>query len=110
MPRWFVAPAHMPGLASVRLTYYTNGDAVMELFVNGKETAEVSGPVCWHPETMKKRNQLRSLDPGTEPHFVYMKVNGITEVIEHWDGPVFQVSDDPELVRGAAAAAKCDKG
>jgi hypothetical protein len=107
LPRWFPSP---PSGADVKveLTLYTNGDALMELFVNGKQTSAVSGPSCWHPIMASKRNANGGLNPGSEPFYTYIRANNILEVIEFpHPNPAFRVSDDPSLIAAATAEKNC---
>jgi hypothetical protein len=117
LPGWFSIP---PGISrsdvTVRLTYYSpssvqTDNAVLELMTStGRQLSEVTGRMCWHPTMAKKRNQHGGFDPDSYPHYVYIRVKGIVEVIEHVQGPTFRIIDDPTLVKGAQEAKGCDIG
>lgn len=99
----------------MKLTYYAPllpvDNAVMEIASrNGNTLSMVTGEVCWHPVMEKRKNQYGGFDPGSEPHYVYIRANGILEVLEHPRGPSFRITDDPILVKAAVEAKRCDKG
>jgi hypothetical protein len=107
LPRWFSVPS--PGSnVNVKLTFYTPGDPLIELFVDGKEVSAVSGPYCWHPVMDAKRNERGGFKVGG-PDYMYIRAKGIIEVLEFPGGPVFRVSDDPALMSAALAAKRCAK-
>lgn len=120
LPRWFSLPADFSrGDVTVKLTYYIPvlpvDDVVFELVdLKGRKLAEVTGRHCWHPEIDKiKRNQHGGFDLDSEPRYVIARVNGLVEVIDHpVHGPVFQITDDPTLVKQAndsVARGECRK-
>jgi len=67
------------------------------------------GQRCWHPEMQKKRNQYGGFDPDSYPHYVYIRANGVLEVIEHTTRPTFRIIDDPILVKEAVESNRCEK-
>ena len=90
----------------VNLSYYSSpfpvDNTVIELQnKDGKQLTTITGQHFWHPETDKKRNKYGGFDSGSEPHFIIIRANGITEVIEHKGGPTFNVTDDPKLMKQA---------
>lgn len=115
LPKWFSLPS---GIArddvTVTLKYYAPlvpvDDAVLDLTrENGEILSEVTGQRCWHPEMKKKRNQYGGFDPESYPHYVYIRANGIVEVIEHTRGPTFRITDDPKLLKEALESTQCEK-
>ena len=99
----------------VELIYYVPifpvHNAVMELVNrNGRTLAKVTGEVCWHPVMEAKKNQHGGFNPDSYPHYVYIRANGVVEIVEHVPGPTFRVKDDPVLLKGALEAKQCDKG
>jgi hypothetical protein len=116
LPKWFrVPPGYTRADVIVELTYYVPifpvNNAVMELVNrNGKTLAQVTGEVCWHPVMGTKKNQHGGFNPDSYPHYVYIRANGVVEIIEHARGPTFRVKDDPMLLKGALEAKQCDKG
>jgi hypothetical protein len=115
LPKWFSLPS---GIArddvTVTLKYYAPpvpvDDTVLDLTrENGEILSEVTGQRCWHPEMKKKRNQYGGFDRESYPHYVYVRANGIVEVIEHARGPTFRVTDDPKLVKEALESTRCKK-
>jgi hypothetical protein len=103
LPKWFSVPAWKSRSdLNVTLTYYIGGargdDAVMELSDrSGHSLGSFSGQMCWHPAMHEKTNAEGGLDPDSFPHYVFVTVKGITEVLEHIRGPVFYVVDDQAL-------------
>jgi hypothetical protein len=97
----------------VTLKYYVPlvpvDDTVAELTKDGKKLAEVTGYRCWHPEMSKKRNQYGGFEPQSYPHYVYISVADVVEVVEHAGGPTFSISDDAGLKTEALKSAKCEK-
>jgi len=77
---------------------------------NGETLSTVTGEVCWHPVMEKRKNQFGGFDSHSEPDYVYLTANGVMEVIEHINGPVFRITDDVALRKGAVEAKRCDKG
>jgi hypothetical protein len=77
---------------------------------NGKTLSKVTGEVCWHPVMAAKKNQHGGFDSDSYPHYVYIRANGVVEVIEHVRGPTFRIKDDAVLLKGALGAKRCDKG
>ena len=98
----------------IKLYYYSSplpvDDAVFELtdqYNNVLET--VTGTMCWHPETEVKRKQPGGFDPEKHPYYVYVRINGALEVIEHGNGQTFRISDDPKLVKEASESKECKR-
>lgn len=114
LPNWFSPPAgYTRDALTVKSYYYTPlfpvDNAVFELIDrNDKILVTATGKVCWHPETKKKRNKYGGLDPDSYPHYVYVRVNGTLEVIEHIKGPTFRIIDDQKLIREALASHECN--
>jgi hypothetical protein len=77
--------------------------------LNDKQLAAITGKMCWHPETIKKRNQYGGLDVNPGAYYVYVRAKGILEVIEHIDQQTFRISDDPRLVKDALESKECKK-
>lgn len=99
---------------TVELTYYSSpfptDDTVFELVGrNGQKLAKATGQVCWHPLMDKKRNKYGGFDLDSYPHYVYVRIHGMLEVIEHTKGPTFSITDDPVLVKQAAESNRCRK-
>ena len=116
LPKWVSIPAaYSRSDITVELTYYVPtfpvDDTVIE-FVgpNGRTFSKITGEKCWHPVMEKKKNQYGGLGPDSYPHYVYIRANGVVEVIEHIQGPAFRITDDPALLKGAREAKRCDKG
>ncbi len=116
LPKWFSLPGGVSrGDVIVTLKYYTPpvavDDAVLELITrNGEKLSMVTGQRCWHPVMKKKRNQYGGFNPDSYPHHVYIRANGVLEVIEHGPGPMFRITDDPMLVKEAALESnRCEK-
>ncbi len=116
MPKWVSIPANYSrNDVSVQLTYYAPpfpvDNAVIE-FVgrDGTTLSRITGEMCWHPIMEKKKNQHGGFDPHSYPHYVYIRANGVVEVIEHIRGPTFRATDNPALLKGALDAKRCDKG
>jgi hypothetical protein len=113
LPKWFsVPPGYSRADLKVQLDYYNSAlssdDAFFKLVNNkGKVMSEVSGKMCWHPVTAKKRNQFGGFEPDSYPHYAYFQIHGITEVIEHSHSPVFKIIDDPVLLNEAVKAGQC---
>jgi hypothetical protein len=100
---------------TVELSYYVPNfpvdNAVMELVSrNGRTLLKLTGDVCWHPVMKTKKNQYGGFNADSYPHYVYIRVNGIIEIVKHVQGPTFRVKDDPVLFKGALEAKRCDKG
>jgi hypothetical protein len=100
---------------TVEITYYAPpfpvDNAVIELVSqNGRTLSRTTGEMCWHPTMEKKKNQYGGFDPDSYPHYVYIRANGIVEVIEHIRAPTFRITDDPVLMKGALESKRCDKG
>jgi hypothetical protein len=115
LPKWFSVPSgYSRSDLTVKLTYYAPllpvDDTTLELSNrNGQKFSVITGQRCWHPETNKKRNQYGGFDSNSYPHYVYVKVNGIVEVIEHVRGPTFRIVDDPKLVKQVLESDQCAK-
>jgi hypothetical protein len=102
LPKWFtLANGHRSDVTLV-MTYYIGPGGSTAIFVlrdrNGRKLSEVDGAV--------RDSQPQTLTPapptGLLPYPVYEVVtfNGITEVIEHRKrGPMFYVTDDPDVKR-----------
>ena len=116
LPKWFsVPPGYTRSDLTVELSYYVPNfpvdNAVMELVSrNGRTLLKLTGEVCWHPVMKTKKNQYGGFNADSYPHYVYIRVNGIIEIVEHVRGPTFRVKDDPVLLKGALEAKRCDKG
>ena len=115
LPKWFSLPVGFSRAdVTVQLKYYAPllpvDDVVLELSGrNGQKLSEVTGQRCWHPEMKKKRNQYGGFDPDSYPHYVYIRANGVLEVIEHTTRPTFRIIDDPILVKEAVESNRCEK-
>jgi hypothetical protein len=114
LPKWFSLPSGTSrSEVTVMLRYYVPtlsvDDAVLEMKRNGKELSSITGQRCWHPQMKNKRNQHGGFDPDSYPHYVYIRANGIIEVVEHARGPLFKVVDDPILVKQAVESNHCEK-
>jgi len=99
---------------TVELTYYTSpvpvDNAVFKLMGrNGQKLSQITGQMCWHPVMDKKRNNVGGFDPDSYPHYVYVRANGVLEVIEHTRGPTFKIIEDPVLLKEATDSKKCEK-
>lgn len=99
----------------MELTYYSSplpiDDVVFTLVDrSGKKLSQVTGQVCLHPVMEKKRNKVGGFDPDSFPDYVYVRANGVLEVVEHTRGPTFKMVDDPVLVKEATEANRCEKG
>ncbi|MGZ5078425.1 MAG: hypothetical protein ACXWHZ_02640 [Usitatibacter sp.] len=116
LPSWLSIPTNLQRSdVVVVLKYLTpsqqSDDAVVEIQDRqGRRLSSVHGQFCWHPAMQTKKNKFGGFDPDAYPLYAYVKVNGITEVIEHRKEPVFRISDNVELRRSAAASNSCDKG
>jgi hypothetical protein len=116
LPKWASIPAtYSRNDVTVKLTYYVPlfpvDNAVIEFEDrNGKTLSSGTGEVCWHPIMEKKRNQQGGFDPDSYPHYVYVRANGIVEVVEHIRGPMFRITDDPALTKAAKDTRRCDRG
>jgi hypothetical protein len=115
LPKWFSLPSGISrDDVTVTLKYYALpvavDDAELDLMKkDGQKLSEVTGQRCWHPQMKKKQNQYGGFDPESYPHYVYIRANGIVEVIEHARGPMFRVNDDPKLVKEALESTRCEK-
>jgi hypothetical protein len=116
LPKWIAIPPDLSRSdVTVELTYYVPpfpvDNAVIE-FVgrNGRTLSTVTGEMCWHPTMQKKKNQFGGFDPDSYPHYVYIRANGVVEVVEHIRGPTFRIADNPVLLKEALEAKRCDKG
>ena len=115
LPKWFPLPAgYSRNSIKVNLYYYSSplpvDDAVFELtdqYDNILET--VTGKMCWHPETDGIRNQRSRFDSDSGPYYVYVRINGVIEVLEHGKGQTFRISDDPKLVKEAIESKECKR-
>jgi len=115
LPKWFSLPSgYSRDMVTVELSYYSSPfpveHTVFELVdQKGKILATVSGNMCLHPETKKKQNKHGGFDPepDTYPHYVYVRVNGTIEVIEHIKAPTFRIIDDPKLIKEALESNDC---
>ena len=113
LPKWFSVPVGQSrSSVTVELTYYSPpwsiDDTVIELVgTNGRTLSQLTGKVCLHPIMEKKRNQHGGFDSDSYPHYVYIRANGVLEVIEHVHGPTFRVTDDPMLVKAALESNHC---
>jgi hypothetical protein len=99
---------------TVTLRYYVPpvpvDDAELDFMKkDGQKLSEITGQRCWHPEMKKKRNQYGGFDPDSYSHYVYIRVNGVLEVIEHTPGSTFRITDDPTLVKEALESNRCEK-
>jgi len=65
--------------------------------------------MCWHPETDRKRSQHKGIDPDLGSYYVYIRINGVLEVLEHGKGQTFRISDDPKLVKEALESKACKR-
>jgi hypothetical protein len=121
LPKWFMLPSgYTRSDVTVELTEYQQefdqrhvpiDDAVFIMYDRkGRCLVKVTGQRCWHPIMEKKRNQHGGFDLATNPLYSYIRVNGKLEVIEHFNGPTFSISDDAALINGAIEATQCDKG
>jgi len=81
--------------------------------LKGNRINRVLGRSCWHPKTCWTPNGDGSFTPAPLPHYIIVTVDGVIEVISHPVlGPVFEVNDDPEVVRQAReslAKGECRK-
>jgi hypothetical protein len=115
LPKWFSLPQGVSrNDVTVTLKYYAPpvpvDDAELDFMKkDGQKLSEATGQRCWHPEMKKKRNQYGGFDPDSYPHYVYIRVNGTVEVIEHTRGPTFKIIDDPKLVEEAVGSNRCEK-
>jgi len=116
LPKWASIPAtYSRGDVTVKLTYYVPpfpvDNAVIEFEDRNRKTlAGTTGEMCWHPIMEKEKNQHGGFDPESYPHYVYIRANGVVEVVEHIQGPIFRITDDPALTKTAKDARRCDKG
>lgn len=116
LPKWFPGSERFKRAdLTVELTYYVPpfpvDDAVIELVHKSLGTlTKITGEVCWHPVMEAKKNKYGGFDSDSYPHYVYIRANGIVEVIEHVQGPTFRIKDDPGLLKAALEAKQCDKG
>lgn len=114
LPKWLSLPeGDSRDAVTVKLYYYSSplpvDDAVFELTdQNDTVLASVSGKMCWHPETERKRNQKGGFDPDSG-YYVYVRINGVLEVIEHGKEQTFRISDDPKLVKEALESKTCNR-
>ncbi len=114
LPKWFPLPTgYTRDAVTVKSYYYSSpfpvDNAVFELTdQNDKLLMKATGKTCWHPETKKKRNKYGGLDPDSYPHYVYVRVNGTLEVIEHIKGPTFRIIDDQKLFKEALESNECN--
>jgi hypothetical protein len=97
LPPWF-ASAHHGNRAdvSVKLTYWTNGEAVFELRDHGGNTIEkrVSQISCWHPKTRYTRNADNTFSRPSGTNYIIVRVDDVVDVVEHEERtPVFRMSD-----------------
>jgi len=115
LPKWLSLPAEYSRDAIiVKLYYYSSplpvDDAVFELTdQNDTILATVTGKMCWHPKTDEKRNQHGGFDSDSDPYYVYVRINGVIEVLEHGKGQTFRISDDPKLVKEAIESKECKR-
>jgi len=115
-PKWMTPPVGSTRSSlTVELTYYSPlfpvDDTVLKLKdLKGKTFSEVTGRNCWHPVMQGKRNQYGGFDPDSYPHFVYLRIGSVTEVLEFKRGPTFWVVDDPVLEKQASESQECDRG
>jgi hypothetical protein len=115
LPKWFsLSGGFSRDQVSVRLTYYTPpvavDDTVLELVDrNGAILSKVTGQHCWHPVMNNKRNEYGGFTAKSYPLYVYVRANGLIEVIEHTPGAAFRITDDPVLVKQALGSDRCDK-
>jgi hypothetical protein len=116
LPKWFsVPPGYTRSDVTVELTYYVPpfpvDNAMVELVSrNGRTLSKVTGEVCWHPVMEAKKNQYGGFDSDSYPHYVYIRANGVVEIVERVRGPIFRVKDDLVLLKGALEAKRCNKG
>jgi|SRR5712664_1850978 len=116
LPKWFALPSgYSRANVTVQLTYYAPpfpaDNALVELqTVKGSVLYKTTGEVCWHPVMETKKNQHGGFNSDSYPHYVYLRANNVTEVIEHIQGPTFRISDDPVLVKAAMETKRCNKG
>ena len=110
LPAWFtLPPGTSRGDVTLRLTYYTSGAARFNLIDRGGNTVTsfTESVICWHPDTLRKKNRYGGWDPDSFPHYVYLKRQGVLELIEHSHDPRFRISDDRELRQIAIDLPKC---
>jgi hypothetical protein len=109
LPAWFTLPSSVGRTdVSVTLTYYTTGPAKFELVDrSGRVLQTVEAQTCWHPDTLRKKNQYGGWDPDSSPHYVYFKWHGVLELVEHRPEPRFRISDDRKLRGIAAELPRC---
>jgi hypothetical protein len=113
LPKWFSLPSEMTrSEVSVVLTHFTSGTSNITLVDRREKTiSTIQAQNCWHPDSLKKRNSSGGYDSNSYPLFTYIQANGMLEVLEYRKmEPIFRVSDDPALRKGALEATKCDKG
>ena len=104
LPVWFAAPvATDRSKVTVKLTYWTNGDAEFELKNEWFTLRDVMGRSCWHPRTRYTQHADGTQSPPGGPEFVIVKVGDAVDVVEHKQQltPVFSMSDDPGILREA---------
>ena len=115
LPAWFSGAVSQRTDVTVTLAYSTPtpgfSNAVLEMRDSTGAISTVKGTACWHPAMAAKKNRHGGFDSDVYPRYRYVLADGIIEVIEHRRlEPVFRVSDDPLLRKGAFEASSCDKG
>ena len=117
LPAWLSIPNKLQRSdVVVVLKYLTpsrdSDDAVVEIQDrDGRSLVSAHGQFCWHSSMQNKKNKFGGFDSDVYPRYTYVKINGITEVVEHRRmEPVFRISDDAELRRTASTSNHCDKG
>jgi hypothetical protein len=121
LPKWFSLPSgYTREDVTVDIGFYTQlydqrfvtiDDVVLIMYDRKRRfLSKVTGQRCWHPIMEKKRNQYGGFDPDSYPQYVYIKANGIVEVLEHVKGPTLRISDDQELIKAAIEVTHCEKG
>jgi hypothetical protein len=116
LPKWIAVPAGVSrNELTVRIRYYVppfsvDNTEIELLGKNGATLFKTTGEHCWHPVMEAKKNKYGGFDPGSEPHYVYIRANGALEVVEHVRGPTFRITDDPMLIKQASEATRCNKG
>lgn len=88
---------------TVKLTYWTSGDAEFALKNRwGITTRNVLGRSCWHPETRYKQNSDGTFTPPPGPEYVIVEIGNAIDVVEHKGmTDIFRMSNNETVIREA---------
>jgi hypothetical protein len=99
LPKWFEIPKGMSrDQVTVTLTYYSSGDVVFELYEKNRffNLKEVKG-VARDKNPLMLKKTAAGFPPGY-PNYVVYTFNGVSDIVERRKpGPIFIMTDDPEI-------------